>query len=82
MKLYIVTETYCSSNNLSRSWVCFTEDQAKECLKKRFDFACLSNRIGGIPEPIDCTEDGFFFWKMAEDLELRYDIKTSQTFAE
>ena len=44
MKLYIVTETNKETNLLLRSWVCFTKDQAAECLKKRYSIIwCSAN---------------------------------------
>ena len=79
MKLYIVTETSRESNILMRSWVCFTEDQAKECLKKRYEIACTFNSVGGEEKPIDCLEYGFFFW---ENQNLKYQIEKTETFAE
>lgn len=82
MKLYIVTETNKESNLLLRSWVCFTKDQAAECLKKRYEIACTYNRIAGVEDPTDCLEYGFFDWKMQNEMEVRYDITESKTFAE
>ena len=82
MKLYIVTETNKETNLLLRSWVCFTKDQAAECLKKRYEIACTYNRIAGVDDPTDCLEDGFFFWKMQNEMEVRYNITESETFAE
>ena len=81
MKLYIVTETFCESRNLSRTWVCNTYDEAMKCLKWRYEIACTFNRMGGLADPTDCTEHGFFFWKDG-DLEMKYDIKESKTFSE
>lgn len=82
MKLYIVTESNKETNLLLRSWVCFTEDQAKECLKQHYDIACTYNRIAGVDDPTDCLENGFFFWKMQNGMEIRYNISESKTFAE
>lgn len=82
MKLYIVTETNKESNSLLRSWVCFTEDQAKECLKQRYDIACAYNRIAGVDDPTDCTENGFFFWTLSNGIELKYKIEKTTPFAE
>ena len=82
MKLYIVTESNLKDNTLLRSWVCFTLEQAKECLKKYYDIACAYNRIGGEEDPTDCLEYGFFHWKMQNGMELRYNISESKTFAE
>ena len=82
MKLYIVTESNKETNLLLRSWVCFTIDQAKECLKKRFDIACTYNRIAGKDDPTDCLEDGFFFWTLDNGMEMKYNITESETFAE
>lgn len=82
MKLYIVTETNKETNLLLRSWVCFTENQAKECLKQHFEIACTYNRIAGVETPTDCTENGFFFWSLTNGMELKYDIQETKTFAE
>lgn len=82
MKLYIVTETNKETNIILRSWVCFTKDQAKECLKKHYDIACTYNRIAGVDDPTDCTNNGFFFWSLTNGMELIYDIRESKTFAE
>lgn len=80
MKLFIVTEINCQSNLLLRSWVCFTKEEAKECLKKHYDIACTYNRIGGVDDPTDCLEHDFFYWKLQDGQELRYNIEESQTF--
>ena len=80
MKLYIVTETFCESRNLSRTWVCNTEEQAKRCLRHRYETACTFNKIGGKENPVDTLEHGFFFWEQDEEMTLKYDIITSQTF--
>ena len=82
MKLYIVTETDKETNLILRSWVCFTENQAKECLKQHYEIACTYNRIAGVDDPTDCTGNGFFFWSLTNGMELKYDIKESKTFAE
>lgn len=82
MKTYIVTESNKEDNLILRSWVCFTEDQAKECLKRQFDIACTYNRIAGENDPTDCLDNGFFFWKLQNGLELKYHIVESKTFAE
>jgi hypothetical protein len=82
MKIYIVTESNKESNLLLRSWVCFTEDQAKECLKKHYGIACTYNRIAGLDAPTDCLDNGFFFWRLQNDMELKYSITESKTFAE
>lgn len=82
MKLYIVTETNKETNLLLRSWVCFTEKQAEECLKKYYDIACAFNQIAGKENPTDCTEYGFFFWDMGNGMELKYTINETKTFAE
>ena len=82
MKLYIVTETNHETNALLRTWVCFTEDQAKDCLKARYDLACSYNRIAGVDDPTNCLEMGFFFWEMQNGMRLRYDINESKTFSE
>lgn len=82
MKLYIVTETDKETNLLLRTWVCFTKEEAQECLKKRYEIACAYNRITGVDDPTDCLEDGFFFWKMQNGMEVRYNITESKTFAE
>ncbi len=81
MKLYIVTETFCESRILSRSWVCFSKEEANECLRHRYELACTFNQIGGLDAPTDCTEHGFFFWNDGA-IEMKYNIETSQTFAE
>ena len=82
MKLYIVTETNCESNNLLRTWVCFTEDEAKVCLKKRYEIACSYCHIGGLDVPTDCLDLGFFYWNLQDGQQLRYNIVESNTFAE
>ena len=82
MKLYIVTETNKETNLLLRSWVCFTEEQAKECLKSHYEIACTYNAIGGVEDPTDCTDNGFFFWNLQNGMELKYSIQETQTFAE
>lgn len=82
MKLYIVTETNKETNLLLRSWVCFTEDQAKECLKQHYDIACTYNRIAGVDDPTDCLDCGFFFGTLSDGQELKYNIQESKTFAE
>ena len=82
MKLYLVTETNRETNVLLRSWVCFTEDQAKECLKKHYDIACAYNHIAGVDNPIDCMECGFFFWTLSDGQSLSYHIQETKTFAE
>ena len=82
MKLYIVTETFCESRNLSRTWVCFTEEEAKNCLKHRYELATSFNKIGGKDAPTDTLQYGFFFWEQDNDMTLKYDIVTSQTFSE
>lgn len=82
MKLYIVTETNKQDNLLLRSWVCSTKEQAKECLKKHYDIACTYNRIGGMADPIDCLEHGFFFWTLSDGSKLKYEIRETQTYAE
>lgn len=82
MKLYIVTETNKETNLLLRSWVCFTEDQAKDCLKNHYDIACTYSEIGGREKPTDCTDNGFFFWNLQNGMELKYSIQETQTFAE
>ncbi len=82
MKLYIVTETNKETNLLLRSWVCFTEEQAKECLKNHYEIACTYNAIGGVEDPADCTDNGFFFWELGNGMELKYAIHQTSTFAE
>lgn len=82
MKLYIVTEINAETNLMLRSWVCFTKDQAQECLKKHYDIACTYNTIAGKDYPTDCLEDGFFFWTLESGMELKYSIEESKTFAE
>ena len=82
MKLYIVTETSCESKILLRTWVCFTEEQAKDCLKTRYEIACTYNRIGGVEDPTNCLDHGFFFWKLSDGQEYKYNIEESKTFAE
>lgn len=82
MKLYIVTETYCANNMLLRSWVCFTAKEANECLQKRYNIACAYNRIGGLDDPTNCLDCGFFYWKLQDGQEMRYNIEESKTFAD
>lgn len=82
MKLYIVTETNAESNLLLRSWVCFTREQAEECLAKHYEIACTYNRFGGSDDPTDCLEDGFFFWDLQNGMRLKYSIGESKTYAE
>lgn len=82
MKLYIVTETNKETNLLLRSWVCTTEAEANECLKKRYKIACTYNRIAGVDDPTDCLDCGFFFWTLSDGQELKYSIQESKTFAE
>lgn len=82
MKLYIVTETNNDNNLLLRSWVCFTKEQAKECLKTHYDIACTYNRIAGVDDPTDCLDNDFFFWKIQNGMTVRYNIQESKTFAE
>lgn len=82
MKLYIVTESNNENNLVLRTWVCFTEEQAKDCLKKYYDIACTYNFLSGVDAPADCLENGFFFWKMQNGMELRYNISDAKTFAD
>ena len=82
MKLYIVTETNKENNLLLRSWVCFTKEQANECLKKHYDIAFTCNRIGGVAAPINCLEYGFFFWTLSDGTEMKYEIQETKTYAE
>ena len=82
MELYIVTECNRGDNLLLRSWVCFTKEQADECLKTRYQIACAFNELKGIKHPVDCLYSGFFFWEMGDGQELRYQIVKTQTFAE
>lgn len=82
MKLYIVTESNKKDNLVLRSWVCFTEQQAKECLKKYYDIACTYNRLVGVEDPVDCLKYGFFSWSLPNGMEVKYDIKKSRTFDE
>lgn len=82
MKLYIVTETNKQDNLLLRSWVCFTKEQANECLKKHYDIACTYNRIGGVADPTDCLEHGFFFWTLSDGSVTKYEIRETKTYAE
>lgn len=82
MKLYIVTETNKQDHLLLRSWVCSTKEQANECLKKHYDIACTYNRIGGVADPIDCLELGFFFWTLPDGPETKYEIRETETYAE
>lgn len=82
MKLYIVTETNTKDNMTLRTWVCFTKEQANECLKKYYNIACTYNCIAGVDYPTDCLEYGFFYWTLQDGQELRYNITESQTFAD
>ena len=82
MKLYIVTETNKKDNLLLRSWVCFTKEQANECLKNRYEIACAYNCIGGVAAPTDCLEHGFFFWTLSDGAEMKYEIQETKTYAE
>lgn len=82
MKVYIITESNKEDNLILRSWVCFTKAEANECLKKRYEIACTYNRIGGVEDPTDCLEYGFFLWTLSNGLELEYSIQESKTFAE
>jgi len=82
MKVYIITESNKEDNLILRSWVCFTKAEANECLKKRYEIACTYNRIGGVEDPTDCLEYGFFFWTLSDGQELKYSIQESKTFAE
>lgn len=81
-KVYIVTETDRKTNVLLRYWVCLTEEQAKKCLKKRYDIACSYNRIAGVDAPTDCMDCGFFFWDLSDGQALEYHIKAARTFEE
>lgn len=81
MKVYIVSESATANNLVLRTWVCFTEAQAKECLKKQYDIACTFNTIADVERPIDCLEEGFFFWRFG-GMEMRYRIEESKTFAD
>lgn len=82
MKLYIVTETDTSTNVLLRTWVCFSMEEARECLKKRYETACAYNRLCGGADPTDCLDMDFFHWRMQNDMEVRYNICESRTFEE
>lgn len=82
MKLYIVIESNCENNLISRTWVCFTKEQADTCLRKYYDIACTYNRIAGKEDPTNCLDCDFFFWEMDNGLKLKYHIETSKTFAE
>lgn len=82
MKTYIVTEIAKDSNNVLRSWVCFTEEQAKECLKEHYKIACTCNQLTGNKIPVDCTEHGFFFWTLPNGMEMKYEIMNSVTYAD
>lgn len=81
-EIYIVTETACESKNILQTWVCLTEEKAKACLKKRYEIACSFCQIGGIENPTDCLEYGFFFWKMDNEMKVKYQIETSQIYDE
>lgn len=80
MTTYIVTESNRKDNLLLRTWVCLTEEKAKECLKKRYDIACAYNRIAGVADPTDCLEYDFFFWDLLDGQEYKYAIIKSETF--
>ncbi len=80
MKIYIVTESNAENNILLRSWVCFTEAQAEDCLDYHYDIACTYNRIAGVDVPTDCREQGFFFWDMQNGMKVKYSIVESLTF--
>lgn len=82
MKLYIVTETNKENNMMLRSWVCFSKEEANECLKVRYELACTYNRIAGVSDPIDCLDYGFFFWSLSDGQELKYNIEETKTFVE
>lgn len=82
MKIYIVTEINADNNLLLRSWVCFTKEQANECLKNRYDIACGYNRIAGVDAPTNCLDMDFFFWEMQNGMTVRYNIQESNTFSE
>lgn len=82
MKLYIVTESNKQDNTLLRSWVCFTKEQAQECIARQYSIACTYNSIAGVDAPTDCTDHGFFFWNLQNGMELYYKITESKTFAE
>ena len=82
MKIYIVTESNRNDNLLLRSWVCFSREEAMTCLKNRYDIACTYNRIGGLDDPTDTLEYGFFFWNLENGTEMKYCIIESKTYAE
>lgn len=82
MKIYIVTESNKEDNLILRSWVCFTKEQANECLKKYYDIAGTYNRLAGVEVPTNCLDYGFFSWDLLNGMEIRYDIRESQTFVE
>lgn len=82
MKIYIVTESDTKSNFVLRSWVCFTKEQANECLQKQYKIACTYNQIADKDEPTDCTKHDFFFWTLQSGQELKYEICESKTYAE
>ena len=81
MKLYIVTETNSESKTLLRTWVCFTKEQAMECLKFHYNVSCKCCSIRGVDNPTDCTDQGFFFYEMEKDFKVKYSIEESETFA-
>lgn len=82
MKLYIVTETNKENNMMLRSWVCFSKEEANECLKAHYELACTYNRIAGVSDPTDCLDYGFFFWSLSDGQELKYKIEETKTFVE
>lgn len=82
MKLYIVTETNTENNIILQSWVCFSKEEANECLKKRYRIACNYNSIAGVDDPMDCLDCGFFYWKLQNGMEIKYNITESKTFAD
>lgn len=82
MKVFLVTETSKKDNRVLRSWVCFTKEQANECLKKHYDIACNYNRLVGVDDPTNCLEYGFFYWSLPNGMEIKYDIDKTQTFEE
>ena len=76
-KAYIVTETNYKSNIVLRTWICLTEEDAAKCLKKRYSIASAYNRRGGMKEPTDCLEYGFFFW---HEQTCKYTISEAAMF--
>lgn len=81
MEVYIVTETNAKNNLLLRSWVCLSKKMADECLKERYNIACTYNTIAGVDHPTDCLENGFFFWKLRDGQEMRYNIEKSKMYS-